>query len=80
MKTEFLNHRIGENLASNPLNLGMGRSRIERVGQSNYKIFSLPHVLNTLVLHLPKSAVDGLALRVQNRLLERDIDMSLHFA
>jgi hypothetical protein len=80
VKPEFFDHRIREHFADNPFHFSVRRGSIERIGQPDYKIFSLPHVLNALILHLFKGAVNGLTLRIENRLFQRDIDMSLHFA
>ncbi len=80
VKPELFNYWIREHFARDPLYFGMGGGCVERIGQPNHKIFPLPHVLYPLILHLPKGAVNGLPLRVKDRLFERDIDMSLHFA
>jgi len=80
MKPKLFDHGIGENVASDSLYFGVGRSGIDVVGQPEHEILSLPHVFNSLVAHLVQGAVDGLTLRIENRLLQRDIDMSLHFA
>ena len=80
MKPKLFNHRIGEHIAGDSLYFGVGRCRIKAVSQPQHKIFSLPHVFDSLVEHFFQGAVDGLPLRVENRLLQRDIDMSLHFA
>jgi hypothetical protein len=80
MEPELFYYRIRKHFAGDPFYLGMYRRRVKRVGQSNYKIFPLPNVLNALILHLFKGAMDGLSLWVENRLLGCDIDMSLHFA
>lgn len=80
MEPELFNDGIGEHFARDPLYLRMGGGCVERIGQADYKILTLPQVLDSLILHLPEGAVDGLTLRVKDRLFERDIDMSLHFA
>jgi hypothetical protein len=80
MEPKFFNNRIGEHFARDPLDLGMGGGGVQRLSQPDYEILALPHVLDPLILHLLKGAVNGLPLRVENRLFERDIDMSLHFA
>lgn len=80
MEPELFNYGIGEYFAGDSLYFGVCGGRIECVSQPDDKIFSLPHVLDSLILHLSERAVDGLPLRVKDRLLEGDIDMSLHFA
>jgi len=80
MEPEFFDDRIGEHFTRDPLYFRMSGGCIERIGQTDYKILPLPHVLDSLILHLSKRAVNGLPLRVKNRLFERYIDMSLHFA
>lgn len=80
MKPKLFDHRIGEHVARDSLYLGMGGGSIDVVGQAKYEIFSLSHIFDSLIAHLVQRAVNGLTLRVENRLLQRDIDMSLHFA
>ncbi len=56
------------------LRLGPGESAI----QGEFEILALADVLQTLVAHFLESTLDGLALRIQNALLQRDVDVSFH--
>src|SRR5207248_7492319 len=55
----------------------LGRGFIASI-QDDFEILPLAHVLHAFVTHLAERAVDGLALRIQHRLLERHVNVSLH--
>jgi hypothetical protein len=80
MKPELFDYGIGEDFARDPFYFSMSGGCVERIGEPDDKILSLPDVLDPLILHLSKRIVNGLTLRVEHCLLQRDIDMSLHFA
>ena len=69
---------VGQDFAGDPLNLlTRGRCRkalIQREGE----VFALADGSDIAKPYLAQSIVDGLALRVQDRCLQRDIDMCLH--
>ena len=80
LKPELFDDRVGEHLAGNALDLGVGRGAVQRVGQPQDEVLALPHVLDAAVLHFFEGVVNGLPLRIKHGLLQRDIDVSLHFA
>src|SRR6266496_1806773 len=68
-ETKLLNHRVGQDIARDALDLTLrlifGKTAVER----DFEVFTLAHVLQSLVAHLIQSALDGLALGVENTLL-----------
>ena len=80
MKTKLFDNRVREHFAGDAFYFGVSRGFVQRVGQSKHKILTLPHAVNSLILHLPERIVNGLPLRIEDGLLRSDIDMSLHFA
>src|ERR1035441_5999934 len=75
---EFLDHRVGEHLAGDALHLGARRLRAQPFGQRKREIFALAHSGYLRKSDLAQGVLDGLALRIQDRGLQRDIDMRLH--
>ena len=53
-------------------------SACEAVGERKREIFALAHGGDIGKPDLAEGVVDGLALRVEDRCLQRDIDMRLH--
>ena len=80
VKGKLFDHRIGQHFSRNALHFRLGSRGVERIAEFEHKIFALAYVFDSLVLHLPESTVDGLPLRVEDCLLERHVDMSLHRA
>ena len=80
MKSKFLDDGVGEHLAGDALHFGARSARIELTIQPQHKIFTLPDVLNPLILHLFESVMDSLTLWIKDGLLEGYVDMSLHRA
>ena len=80
MKGVLFDYGIGEHFAGDPVDFGARRGRIKSVSKSQYEVFALTNVFNSLVLHLYKSMVNRLPLRIEDGLLEGYVDMSLHRA
>ena len=76
--SKFLDNRIGEHFAGNALHFGFDLVLLEARLQSQEKILALAYVLYSLVVHLLQRALNGLALRIKNRGLESDVNVSLH--
>lgn len=76
---EFLDYRIGENLASDPLHLGFGHFLLNRWVKGEDEVLALANVCHALVIHLFQSSLDGFALGVENRSLESDVDVGFHW-
>ena len=65
----LFDYGIGEHLAGDPINFGTRLGGIDSVSKSQNKVFALANVFNSPVLHLYKSVVNRLTLRIENRLL-----------
>ena len=75
---KFFDDWIGEHVLGNLFDLSLGAAGIEGIVEGNDEVFSLPNVPNAFILHLLERTMDGLSLRIQDRGLQRDVDMSLH--
>jgi hypothetical protein len=75
----FFDHRVGENLGCDSLNMGAGGFGGEAIGKREGEILALAHGGNFRETYLAQGVLDGLALRIEDRSLQRDIDMRLHF-
>jgi len=75
---EFLDHRIGEYLAGDSGNLGLGPGSVQAAIERELEELALADVVHTLVAHLAERALDGLALGIEHGLLQRDVNVSLH--
>ena len=71
--------RIGEDFGGDALNLGAGSLGGEPIGEGKREILALPHGSHLGKTDLAQGILDGLALRIEDRCLQRDIDMRLHF-
>src|ERR1035437_6264409 len=76
---KLFDYRVGEHFASDPLDLGPRRINCEPVRQSQCKVFALAHGSYGRKSDLAQSVLDGLALRIEDRSFQRDIDMGLHY-
>jgi len=74
----FLNHRIGQNFPRDAFDLGLRLGLAQVAVQRELEIFPLPNIAEALVAHLFQRALDGFALRVQDTLFERDVDIGFH--
>jgi hypothetical protein len=76
---ELFDDGVSEHFAGDALHLGAGGVGGEAAGERKGEILALADSSYIRKADLSQSVVDGLALRVQDRCLERDIDMSLHY-
>ena len=53
-------------------------ARVSPPSKRQFEILSLPHILQSLITHFLKRTLDGLALRIQNALLQRNVHVSFH--
>src|SRR5579864_3778527 len=74
----FFNHGIGEDLPRYAFHLRLRLGLAKVVVERELKVLALADITQALVAHLLQRALNGLALRVQNALLERDVDVSFH--
>src|SRR5580700_3305425 len=70
--------RVGEDLAGDAVDLRFGFGLAEFAVERKLEIFALAHIPQSLVAHLLQRALDGLALWIQDTLLERHINVSSH--
>src|ERR1035438_8994652 len=75
----LFDHWIGEHLASDALHMCAGSVGREPLGEGKLEVLALPHCGYLCESDLPQRVLDGLALGVQDRCLQRDIDMCLHY-
>jgi len=74
----LFNHRVDQNFARNAFHFRLRFGQRQRITQRDLEVLSLSNLFNTLILHLAQSAVNGLALRVQDGGAERNVDVCLH--
>jgi len=74
----FLDDGIGEDLACDALDFGAGGVGVQAVGERKCEVFALTHGGDIGKTDLAKSVVDRLSLRIEDRCLQRDVDMRLH--
>ena len=74
----FFDDGVGEDFFGDALDLGAGGFGGEAVSQRKREILALAHRRYLCESDLAQRVLDGLALRVQDRCLQRDIDMRLH--
>ena len=76
--SEFFNHRVGEHLAGDAFYQCACRIRAQPVCERKGEILALAHGCYFGKSDLVQGVLDGLALWIQDRSLQRDIDMRLH--
>ena len=75
---KFFDDGVGKNLAGDALDLVAGGFGGQPIGERQGEIFALSDRGYIRVADFAQGILDGLALGVQDRCLERDIDMCLH--
>src|SRR6266571_1383647 len=75
---EFLDHRIGQNLARDSPNLALRLGLVQSSGEGQLEKLTLTHILQPVVTHLVERSLDGFALRIQDAPLQRNVYVSLH--
>src|SRR6266851_4038478 len=75
---KLLDYRIGQNFTCDPPNLVLDLRLVQSSIECELKNFSLPHVLQPFVTQLVERSLDGLALRIQNAPLQRNIHVCFH--
>src|SRR5215831_16117055 len=79
-ETEFFDDGIRQNLAGNPFDFCLRLFARQNTIEGEFEIFSLPHAFQALVAHFLQRAVDGFTLRIENALLERNVNAGCHKA
>lgn len=74
----LFDYGVGENLPRDAVDLGLRHFGSEPIVQSQREILALPHGGDFAVSDLAQGVLDGLALGIQDRCLEGDVDMGLH--
>src|SRR5579864_1122966 len=77
-ETELFDDRIGQDLAGDTFDFGLGLFPTQASVQRELEILSLPDALQALAAHLLERAVNRFALGVENTLLERNVDVGCH--
>ena len=77
-EAKFFDHRVGQDVARDPFNLGLGLGFAEAAVKREFEVFSLANVLQALVAHLFKRALDGLTLGIEDAFFQRNIDVGFH--
>src|SRR5579863_3071065 len=77
-KLELFNDGVGQNFAGNALHFGLSLFARQIAVQRQLKVFSLPHTFQALIAHLLEGALNGLALRIEDTFLERNVDVGCH--
>src|SRR5437879_275121 len=75
---EFLNHRIGQNLARNSPNLALGLSFVQPSVEGQLEKLTLAYILQPVITHLVERSLDSLALWIQDAPLQRNVHVGLH--
>jgi len=75
---KFFDDGVGEDLAGDAFDLVAGGFGSEPIGEGKREVFALADGGYVRIADFAQGVVDGLALGVQDRCLERDIDMCLH--
>lgn len=75
---KLFDDRVGQDFACHLLDFGLSFILRESAVQADLEILALANVVQTLVAHFVESALNGLALGIQNALLEGDVNVGLH--
>ena len=75
---EFFDDGVGKDFAGDAFYLGAGGVGGQAFCEGNREILALAHAGNICKADFAQRVLDGLALGVQHRWLQRDIDMRLH--
>src|SRR6266496_2029382 len=67
---EFFNHRVRQDITSDPPNFALRLRFIDATIESQFKKLALPHVLQSLIAHFLKRSLNGLSLRIENAPLQ----------
>jgi hypothetical protein len=77
-KGEFFDDWIGEDFASDALDLIPGIGGFKTLVECEEKVFALADIIDATIFHAPESIGDGLALGIEDGSFQSDIDMGLH--
>src|SRR5260370_1842768 len=75
---KLFDYRIGQDFPRNATDFALRLRPIQSAIQRQLEKFPLPHVLQPVVTHLMKRSLDGLALRIQDAPLQRNIHVCFH--
>ena len=75
---KLFNHGIGQYFARYPPNLALRLGLVESAIERQLKKFPLPHILQSRVTQLVERSLDGLALRIQDAPLQRNVYVCFH--
>ena len=75
---KLFDNGVGEDFAGDALDQGAGGVCGEAISEGKREILALANRADVSESDLAEGVLDGLALRIQDRCLQRDIDMCLH--
>src|SRR5580658_6458329 len=71
----LFDYRIGEHFPGNAFNLGLRLFAAQTAIEGKLEILALANIVHAFVAHFLQRALDSLALRIEDTLLERDVDV-----
>jgi hypothetical protein len=77
-EAEFFDNRISQDFASHAPNFRFRFRTSQSTVKCELKVLTLANLFQALVAHFLQSALDRLSLRIQNALLQRNINVSFH--
>lgn len=77
-KPELFDDGVGEHLTGDPFDFSLGLFAGESSLQRELEVLSLAYALQSFVAHFLESALNGLALGIENAFLERDVNVGCH--
>src|SRR5277367_3803608 len=75
---KLFDHRVGQHFAGNTLHFGLRFVAAESAIERQFEVLALANFFQTLVAHLLKRTVNGLALGIENAFLERNVNVGFH--
>jgi len=75
---KFFDYRVGEHFARNALQFRLRLFAAEPAIECQLKIFSLADLFQAFIAHLLKRPMDRLSLRIEDALLQRNVDVGFH--
>jgi hypothetical protein len=78
-ESELFDDGVGEDLAGDAFDFDAGFFRIDAVFDGQEEVLALANIGNVFVFHATQGVGDGLALGIENRAFESDVNVSLHY-
>ena len=78
LEAVLLDDGIGEHLAGDAIDLRLGVFAADAGVERDLEVLALAQIVDTAKTHLLQGAVNGLALRIEDAFLQRNIDVGFH--